>query len=347
MDDDFETKDLETSAQYVVTYWFTPKGTRTPGEHRLRIYNCSSPEEARERFLQFAFPDNGTREITSIDPMPVDEALDDDFETKDLEPPVFSDADITWWTAYTRNLSFDSAERARQFVFDTLEHFDTQSWAAIFGKNGPEKNREKADAMPVWQGRNHMWHIGQQPDEEASQAAPFMPVDEYLSNMTSDFSDGTNGEPSAPAAFVGDLGTGAGLPDYKYIDRLKAKHHKLKKLLKRREPLGHSSVAWDRRAGAGLKESEEKFDAKDLGEPDLCFVTPKKSSAYYPDIYEIEDGKWAYVGVVFRHKVNATIPALRQLQAEFPWTGSTENGSSRYRTRDEAVRAVWTARNKL
>jgi Family of unknown function (DUF6302)/ADP-Ribosyltransferase in polyvalent proteins len=49
---------------------------------------------------------------------------------------------------------------------------------------------------------------------------------EYLSNCTSDFSDGTNGEPSAPAPFSTGDQTRAGLPDYKTIDRIRKKRDK-------------------------------------------------------------------------------------------------------------------------
>lgn len=63
-------------------------------------------------------------------------------------------------------------------------------------------------------------------------------LEEYLSNATSDFSDGTNGDPSAPGRANGDTGTTVGVPDYKYNERLKNRHEKLLALRQRRDPDG-------------------------------------------------------------------------------------------------------------
>lgn len=64
---------------------------------------------------------------------------------------------------------------------------------------------------------------------------------EYLSNNTSDFSDGTNGEPTGYTPSGGDAGTAVGLPDYKYLERKKRRHEKLRALQQRRDPDGVSA----------------------------------------------------------------------------------------------------------
>lgn len=89
-------------------------------------------------------------------------------------------------------------------------------------------------------------------------------LEEYLSNSTSDFSDGTNGEPSAPGRAVGDTGTTVGVPDYKYNERLKNRHEKLRALMQRRDPdgiekpLDYAAIV----AKMGLKE--QRLSAEEL-----------------------------------------------------------------------------------
>lgn len=73
-------------------------------------------------------------------------------------------------------------------------------------------------------------------------------INEYLSNCTSDMSDGTNGEPSAPGSFSGDAGTQVGLPDYKYLERKRKQRPRVRALLHRRDPYGISKNPWDRKA---------------------------------------------------------------------------------------------------
>lgn len=79
-------------------------------------------------------------------------------------------------------------------------------------------------------------------------------IHEYLSNNTSDFSDGTNGEPSAPGRYTGDTGAVAGLPDYKYLERKKARREKLRALLQRRDPDAISANPMDKELRASLGE---------------------------------------------------------------------------------------------
>lgn len=52
---------------------------------------------------------------------------------------------------YTSKLTFKSPEEAREWYFRKLQHWDKQSWAAITGVNGPEKNRLIADSLPIYQ----------------------------------------------------------------------------------------------------------------------------------------------------------------------------------------------------
>ena len=68
-------------------------------------------------------------------------------------------------------------------------------------------------------------------------------------------SDGTNGEPSAPAPFTADQQTVVGLPDYDYIERKRARHQKLRALLQRRDPNGSSTNLWDINVRKTLGES--------------------------------------------------------------------------------------------
>ena len=116
-------------------------------------------------------------------------------------------------------------------------------------------------------------------------------LQEYLT-MTPDFSDGTNGEPTAYPPSSGDAGTAVGLPDYKYLERKKRRHEKLRALLQRRNPGGptgvqESIVAYHaspyrfktfdtRKEGAHFGTKEQAYNLRKAGK--------REPKAYYLDI---------------------------------------------------------------
>lgn len=164
-------------------------------------------------------------------------------EYKDLFTPssaAIPESRVRWWSVYMRGWKFNTEKEARDKVFQRLQHFDTETWSELFGKEGEDKNRWFANKIPVYQDKRGKWHIGRplgafvirsQWSDDNRLKPKYLSslkqrrVQEYLSNMTSDFSDGTNGEPSAPAPYRGPESQ-VGLPDYKYYERIKARHKK-------------------------------------------------------------------------------------------------------------------------
>jgi hypothetical protein len=101
-------------------------------------------------------------------------------------------------------------------------------------------------------------------------------LNEYLT-MTSDFSDGTNGEPTAYPPSGGGAGSAVGLPDYKYTDRIKKRREKLAALKQRRDPDGilgdrvlGESVNW---IGPVYHASPERFSTFDTSREGAHFGT--------------------------------------------------------------------------
>ena len=61
-----------------------------------------------------------------------------------------SDKDISYWSSYGQNRSFDSEAEAKNWVFRSLNRIDDSASGAIFGKKGEAYNRAFADSLPVY-----------------------------------------------------------------------------------------------------------------------------------------------------------------------------------------------------
>lgn len=277
---------------------------------------------------------------------------DDTNEFKDLYVPdasAMAEKDIKHWSRYMAHRKFNTEQEAREEMFRMLQHSDKQSWAPIFGKWGDAKNRWSADSVPIYRDRWGYFRVGRPmnyykyPRKQGDTTPrgpkpvwPRPPVQEYLSNNTSDFSDGTNGEPSAPASYAGDGGTNVGLPDYKYLERKKARHEKLRALLQRRDLTHRSRVDWDTRASAGMRESADDDSEllKDMSE--LAPVLHPSSTS--PDYYQVSLGdKW--IGTVYRENsaIYPRVPTLRKLHQMYPWVGRYNMLVARFKTLELAV----------
>lgn len=271
--------------------------------------------------------------------------MDDDF--KEMYVPgaeAIPEKDIKWWSRYMSLRKFKSEAEAREEIFRILQHNDTQSWAHLFGPQGEPRNRWEADNMPLYQNKWGHWKVGRPMShylrpkvrDDVTPRKRVPPVQEYLSNNTSDFSDGTNGEPSAKASFAGDGGTNVGLPDYKYAERKERRHAKLRALIKRRDPTHRSNVDWDVRARAGMHESEEDDFTKDMAEPPptLQAVPTNRTEEYQVTRY---DGQ--YLGTVFLEPEEhmPKVPTLLKLHQMFPWVAWWGMETARFKTKEEAV----------
>ncbi len=279
--------------------------------------------------------------------------------------------------------NFNSEQEARDWLFDTMEHWDKQSWSHVFGVEGPAKNRWFADNFPVYQNRFGYWRLGRplgtwakekrhdaylrrkaaEDAEEKRREAQFKrdypgwhyypkvrrrKVQEYLSNMTSDFSDGTNGgDPVSRPPSTGDFGTSAGLPDYKYIERTHAdKKERLRRLLARRDPGGISKHPYDVALRRSLGDSieGEKGLGKELTGKDLVFRPQAEGPGRREHfLVELPDGQ--FLGVVFFDDLSPkqkTIPTLRRLWTEFPWVSipRSRGDARRHRTKSDAIARV-------
>lgn len=140
---------------------------------------------------------------------------------------------VRYWSRLLASRYFDSAQDARNEVCRICERHSRDSWFTPEGKQTLPENRAFANAMPLYQ-EGDQWKVGQ-------------PLQEF-DTMSSDFSDGTNGEPSGYPPSRGDADTAVGLPDYKYIERKKARHDKLLALRQRRDPNSLSKSPWDIKA---------------------------------------------------------------------------------------------------
>ncbi len=130
--------------------------------------------------------------------------------------------ELQYWANLLKDRCFLSERELRKAVFDICEKRCKQSWSVPEGKNTIPENLAFARALPVIEIDGE-WKVR---------------VTEYLSNMTSDFSDGTNGGPTGYPPSGGDLNSAAGVPDYKYVERLRKRREKLKALIQRRDPDG-------------------------------------------------------------------------------------------------------------
>lgn len=299
--------------------------------------------------------------------------MSDEFkDVFELSAEAIPESQIRWWSRYARRMRFKTEAEAREWVHHKLELWDTEVSATVFGPQGPAKNRWFADNVPVYQDRWGTWRVGRpllyyrrrelpgdaEERERQKQVRAILQqhkydylrqfhrehggLQEYLSNNTSDFSDGTNGEPSAPASFAGDGGTNVGLPDYKYLERKKARHDKLKALMKRRDPSQISRVAWDRKARAGLGESEETDDMKELamGYPQLT------QQEHSPDYFLVDSPEGYFIGVVYKEQLGEkpSIPSLRALYLEYPWIAQPSGvvgQAGRFKSKEDGLRFLW------
>lgn len=301
--------------------------------------------------------------------------MEDEF--KELFTPAASAIPDSRVQALSRSIGhrkFKSEQEAREWMFGTLEHWDKQSWADIFGKEGPAKNRWFAENFPAYQDRFGYWRLGkplttwsketrhkaaERRKREAeidarTREATFRRqypgwryydkkgrfVPEYLSNETSDFSDGTNGDPASLAPSTGDLGTVPGLPDYKYVERSHQKKlNRLRALLQRRDPGGISQNPLDIELRRSLGENEEDDDlVKEMSPPKVLLQKVEGAENYY--YVSLSDG--SFLGSIradIETPSDTTIPTLRRMWAEFPWLSLPSFGTtgSRHRTKDEAI----------
>ncbi len=299
--------------------------------------------------------------------------MDDDF--KELyTPDEIPDPTVKWWSRYMHSRRFDTEEKAREEIFRIRQHDDTQTWSDIFGKDGEAKNRWFADHMPLYQDRHGKWHIGkplgtwvkekrhqaylsrratEDAEERGRRAShernfpgfPYYPkirrrkVQEYLT-MTPDFSDGTNGGPNDRPPSTGDFGSEAGLPDYKYAERMRSRD-RLRRLIARRDPERKSKNPWDRHIHDLLGESEEEGLGKELGAAPLT-LEPGPSGKGMRDVTRVSllDGR--FLGTVFFDDLSPeqkTIPTLKRLWTEYPWISMPNMAINpgRHKTKEEAI----------
>jgi RNA:NAD 2'-phosphotransferase (TPT1/KptA family)/8-oxo-dGTP pyrophosphatase MutT (NUDIX family) len=74
---------------------------------------------------------------------------------------AMSQSDIDYWSRYGGNMKFKSESEARDWVYRKLQLGDEQ-YGELFGVAGPEKNRAKADSMPLYKdGRDYK--LGKKP----------------------------------------------------------------------------------------------------------------------------------------------------------------------------------------
>jgi len=168
----------------------------------------------------------------------------------------------------------------------------------------------------------------------------------------SDFSDGTNGEPSAAAPFTGGQGEQAGLPDYKYLERQQKWAKRLKALRARRDPDGI-----EKPIGEG---EEDDLDIKELSGPDIHY---EKTEGMWPETHRVSvtysDAQYPHgdyhLGSVWWHAAhpgskNPKVGVLKKLDEEFPWTAQAVShlyhGSARFKTMHEAGNWLFNVRFK-
>lgn len=151
---------------------------------------------------------------------------------------AISESAVYYWSRLLATRFFESEQEARQEILAICERHSAQSWSTPAGLSTLAENRKFAGDLPLHQ-EDGQWKVGR-------------PLAEYLSNMTSDFSDGTNGEPTGSPPSGGGAGSQVGLPDYKYLERKKSRHDKLKALMQRRDPEGLSSQPVDKEIRAYL-----------------------------------------------------------------------------------------------
>jgi hypothetical protein len=172
---------------------------------------------------------------------------------------------VRHWSQLLAKEGFNSEQEARYQVFLICERHDRQTWGT---PNGTAKNKEFAEALPVFHD-GVKWKIGQ-------------PLQEYVSNMTSDFSDGTNGEPSGAPPSGGGAGSQVGIPDYKYLERKKNRHDKLKALMQRRDPDGTSTNPVDQKIRTRLGEDEDEED-DEFDDPKDVQIEPAPNYQEHPE----------------------------------------------------------------
>lgn len=68
---------------------------------------------------------------------------------KGIEPK-----DIDWWSKYARTRLFSTEKEAREWVFNARQRADSQSYAELFGIDGPEYNRAFANSIPIYRSGN-------------------------------------------------------------------------------------------------------------------------------------------------------------------------------------------------
>ena len=64
------------------------------------------------------------------------------------------------WSGYSVNRKFKSEGEAREWLFGQLERSEQGVSGDVFGRKGPEYNRQFADMFPVYQSGKTSWKIG-------------------------------------------------------------------------------------------------------------------------------------------------------------------------------------------
>lgn len=237
---------------------------------------------------------------------------------------TISESEIQYWAELLADRCFSSERELRKTIVEICEQRCRQSWSVPEGKITLPGNLRFARAMPVHEVEGE-WKVG-------------APVNEYLSNMTSDFSDGTNGEPSGYPPSGGDMNSSAGLPDYKYVERLKNRREKLKALIQRRDPDGI-----EKRIGEA-EDFEDEYDATLLKDATLGVkLVPNKMGV--EEYYDVVADQDRVLGNVFKdaNPAKEDSPAFRMMRAEYPWVSVPNfsyNQFGRHQTKEEGAAYV-------
>jgi len=64
---------------------------------------------------------------------------------------------VEWWSKYTKQRAWETEEKAREWIFDTLQHWDRTAFGE---KQGEVLNRQEADSIPIYRlkvGKKGRW----------------------------------------------------------------------------------------------------------------------------------------------------------------------------------------------
>ena len=101
------------------------------------------------------------KEKYAPNPETSDVIVEEDGVEKTASAAVLSDYDIDYWSRYGGARKFKTEQETRDWVFYQLERFDEQ-YGDTFGRDGADKNRAKADAMPVYR-EGRAFRLGKKP----------------------------------------------------------------------------------------------------------------------------------------------------------------------------------------